>query len=192
MEQKSWAIIIAVIFLLIIIGSIFSVPILERIDSAIAPRFRPGIWDQPVIRPPLNSTAGLFDYPFMFQYNLEASSGFVEKHKKYYRPTFVIGKGKTATIVLDVTSMANHPITVRVSAIDDLPGGGISYRIPESIVLEPGKTGQISLELTASPDAGLPEVSGNSIEENHQYPVGVWLESGNWTIGQGFFLKLPS
>jgi hypothetical protein len=192
MEQKFWAIIIAVILLLIVIGSIFSVPILERIDSTIAPRFHPGIWDQPVIRPPLNSSAGLFDYPFMFQYNPEASSGFVEKYKKYYRPTFVIGKGKNATIMLDVTSKAQYPITVRLSAIDDLPAGGISYRVPESLVIEPGKNGRMFLELTASPDAGLPEVSGNSIEENHQYPVGVWLESGNWTIGQGFFLKVTS
>jgi hypothetical protein len=192
MERKNWIIILAVFLLFSIIGSFFFIPILEGIDSMIAPRVPLGIWDQPVIQPPPHSTAGLFDYPVMYQYNLDASSGFDGKYKKNYRPTFVIAQGKNATIVLDVTSNARTPVTVMLSAVDDLPAGGISYRIPDSIVIEPGKTVQMNLELSASPDAVLPNVPENSVEEARQYPVGVWLESENWSIGQGFFLKVTS
>ena len=190
MERNTWIAIISALILVFILGSVFLNPLLERIDAQFYPRFHPGIWDQPVIRPPDNSTAGLTGYPFMFQYNLTASTGFASAYKNYYRPTFVISKGRNATIVLDLSSATNHPVRVTLDAIDDLPAGGISFKRPESLVIEPGKTGQINLELSASPDAGLPEITENGGEEAHQYPVGIWLRSENWSVGQGFYLKV--
>ncbi|MDO9323570.1 MAG: hypothetical protein Q7T80_01280 [Methanoregula sp.] len=91
---------------------------------------------------------------------------------------------------MNVTSDAKYPVTVMLSTVDDLPAGGISYKIPDSIQIDPGKTIQMKLELSASPDAALPQVPEISIEEAHQYPVGVWLKSENWSIGQGFFLEV--
>lgn len=190
MERNTWVVIISALILVFILGSVFWNPLLERIDAQFYPRFHPGIWDQPVIRPPENSTAGLTDYPFIFQYNLTASTGFASAYKKYYRPTFVINKGRNATIVLDISSATNYPVTVTLAAVDDLPAGGISFNRSESMVIEPGKTGQMNLELSASPEAGLPEIPENGGEEAHQYPVGVWLRSENWSVGQGFYLKV--
>lgn len=190
MEKRSYIIILAILLLLCTAGFFFMIPILDAIDSHFYPRIRPGIWDQPVIRPPDNSSTGLFDYPFMFQYDLNASTGFESVSKKYYRPNFVIAQGKNATIIVDVTSNAKHPVTVTLAVVEDLPAGGISYTIPDSILLDPGQTGHLKLELSASPDASLPSFPENTFEETQQYPVGVWLKSEDWSIGQGFYLKV--
>ncbi|MFA4878099.1 MAG: hypothetical protein WC586_11870 [Methanoregula sp.] len=190
MKRNTWIVIISALILVFILGSFLLNPLLERIDAQFYPRFHPGIWDQPVIRPPENSTVGLTDYPFMFRYNLTASTGFASAYKKYYRPTFVIIKGRNATIVLDVFSATKHPVTVTLAAVDDLPAGGISFNRPDSIVIGPGDTRQMDLELFASPKAGLPEIPESGGEEAHQYPVGVWLRAENWSVGQGFYLRV--
>jgi hypothetical protein len=52
MERNTWIVIISALILVFILGSIFWNPLLERIDAQFYPRFHPGIWDQPVIRPP--------------------------------------------------------------------------------------------------------------------------------------------
>ena len=154
------------------------------------PEFQPGIWDQPVIRPPYNSTAGLFDYPFMYQYDLNASTGFASVYKKYYRPTYVLARGKNATIILNVTSYSKSPVNVTVTAIDNLPASGIGYLNPGSIVIKPGESRQFSLGIYALPNASLPD-DPSLIEEGEQkIAVGPWLESEDWQIGQGFYLKM--
>jgi len=153
------------------------------------PEFQPGIWDQPVIRPPINSSAGLFTYPFMYQYDLGASTGFESVYKKYYRPTFVITPGKNATIVINVTSYSRYTVNVTLAAIDDLPSGGITYTQPGSITLTPGKSGFLTLKLSASPNASLPADPTLIVEGERKLPVGLWLESEGWRIGQGFYVK---
>lgn len=190
MEKRSYSIILAIFLLLCTAGFFLMIPILDAIDSHFYPRIHPGIWDQPVIRPPNNSSAGLLDYPFMFQYDLNESTGFESVSKKYYRPNFVIAKGKNATIVLDITSNAKHPVTVVLSEVDNLPAGGISYTVPHRIHLDPGQTGHLKLELSASSNASLMSFTKNTFEETQQYPVAVWLKSEDWSIGQGFYLKV--
>jgi len=154
------------------------------------PEFQPGIWDQPVIRPPNNSSAGLFDYPFMYEYDLNESTGFDTIYKKYYRPTLVIAPGKNATIVLNVTSYSRHTIIVSLANADNLPAEGVGYVNPGSIILEPGTSKHMALELNAAQNATRSEVSGDLEEGENKLPVGLWLESDDWKIGQGFYLKL--
>ncbi|MDD1702321.1 MAG: hypothetical protein LUQ31_05015 [Methanoregula sp.] len=128
----------------------------------------------------------------MYQYDLDASSGFFAKYKKYYRPTFVLAPGKNATIVLNVTSYSRDTLNVTLAAIDDLPADGITYAQPKSLALAPGTSGKLSLELSASPNASLPKTPDMIAEGDVKLPVGLWLESEDWQIGQGFYLKLGS
>ncbi len=161
-------------------------------SSPNVPEFQPGIWDQPVIHQPYNSSASLFAYPYMFQYDMSRSSGFAIQYRKYYRLTFVIAPGKNATVVLNVTSYSRNTITVSLAAIDDLPADVITYVQPATIVLLPGKSGNLAIDLHAPPDAGRPRNSEMNSEGEIKLPVGVWLESEDWQIGQGFYLKLLS
>jgi hypothetical protein len=193
MKRRALFLLIFGVFLAVILGYLFITDAdHSQTSNRPLPEFQPGIWDQPVIRPPYNATADLFSSPFMYQYDLDASSGFSAKYKKYYRPTFVLSPGKNATIVLNVTSYSHDTLNVTLAAIDDLPADGITYAQPKSLVLAPGTSGKLSLELSASANASLPKTPDMIAEGEVKLPVGLWLESEDWRIGQGFYLKLGS
>jgi len=154
------------------------------------PKFQPGIWDKPVIKFPVNSTAGIADYPFMFQYDLLASHGFDAHYANHVRPTFVLSKGKHAVIAMNVTSYSTEPCTISFEEMIGFPEGDIQYIIPAPIVLEPYSSKELALELyiphnaTRSSGTEPPDMIGQEI------PVGLFLTSGEWSVGQGFFLNV--
>lgn len=154
------------------------------------PEFQPGIWDEAVIQFPENSSAGMNDYPFMFEYELNASRGFENVYRNYYRPTFVMSRGKTGTIMVNVTSHSTVPLTITLKGADDLPERIGVTLIPKTVVLKPGTSQIVQGVLDASgygPDQTMTPITA---EHEQKYPVGLWLEAGSWSIGQGFYLKM--
>ncbi len=131
------------------------------------------------------------DYPFMFGFALNASSGFENVYRKFYRPTFVLARGRTGTIGINITSYSTMPLNVTLKRADDLPKPiGIAL-VPKTIFLRPGESRMVQVVLNASGNLSGP--AGTITAENEQeIPVGLWLTDGNWSIGQGFYLKLVS
>ncbi|MGB7787238.1 hypothetical protein [Methanoregula sp.] len=190
MEKRTFILLCSGILLAAILGLLLmAAPDQSGSAAQPLPRFQPGIWDQPVIRPPYNSSAGLFDYPFMYQYELNASTGFASAYKKYYRPTYILAPGTNATIVMNVTSYSRQPIRISVVAIDNLPAYGFGYVQPGPLVLRPGESRLLSVQVYALPDASLPDDPSLVEEGDRQLACGPWLEAEGWQIGQGFYLK---
>ena len=96
---------------------------------------------------------------------------------------------KNATVAINVTSYSRYTVNVTLAAIDDLPSGGITFRQPGSIFIAPGESRLLKLELSASQNASLPADPTLIYEGENKLPVGLWLESEGWRIGQGFYLK---
>jgi hypothetical protein len=154
------------------------------------PVFQPGIWDKPVIRFPPNSPAGITDYPFMFVYDLTASHGFDAQYADHVRPTFVLSKGKHAVIVMNVTSHSLEPCTVSFEEMIGFPEGYVEYTGPAPVLLEPGSSKEMALEVYLPENTTFPSGTGSPDPSGQEMPVGLFLQSGDWAVGQGFFLKV--
>jgi len=154
------------------------------------PAFQPGIWDKPVIKYPPNSTAGMTDYPFLFQYDLVASHGFDAQYAEHVRPTFVLSKGKHAVIVMNVTSHSPEPCRVSFGEMIGFPEGYVQYIAPAPVLLGPGSSTGMALEVYLPENATFPSGTGSPDSSGQEMPVGLFLQSGDWAVGQGFFLKV--
>jgi len=157
------------------------------------PKFQPGIWDKPVIKFPPNSTAGMQDYPFIFQYDLSASYGFDAQYVNHIRPTFVLSKGKHAVIAMNVTSQSMEMCTISFDKMIGFPEEGyVRYAVPSPVVLEPGSSKEMILEMYFPENATHTSGTGSTDMSGQEIPIGLFLTSGEWSVGQGFFLKIIS
>jgi hypothetical protein len=150
------------------------------------PGFQPGIWDQPVIESPDWWDGSDLAYPFMFSFSLTTSGGFERVYRTYYRPTFVLARGHTANIIIDLVSHSDSDTNISLSKILNLPEAVSVRLIPESVTLASNKNKTISLEIT---DNNPSRSVYNGKEINESESVGLLLNGDDWVIGQAFYLK---
>jgi len=127
--------------------------------------------------------------PFMFEINLESSTGFEEKylsHNNFGTPVFIISKQKSAKIILTVSSLSVDYLQTSFKRIDGLPNGVIITPNEEFINLQPFEQDKMELEITVIPSADS-MVLDKSIEGNY---IQIVLSGNEYDIATGFWLKI--
>lgn len=127
--------------------------------------------------------------PFMFEIDLESSSGFEEKYLSYSNfgtPVFVISKQKSAKITLTVSSLSTDYLHASFKGIDGLPNGVIITPDEEFITLQPFEQKKIELEIIALHSADS-MASDEAIEEKY---IQILLSGNGYAVATGFWLKI--
>ena len=127
--------------------------------------------------------------PFMFEIDLESSSGFEEKylsHNNFGTPMFVISEQKSAKITLMVSSLSADHIQTSLKRIDGMPNEVIVTPNEEFITLQPFEQKKIELEIMAFTSADS-IVLEDVIEGKY---IQIVLSGNGHDIATGFWLKI--
>lgn len=126
---------------------------------------------------------------FMFEIDLESSSGFEEKHlshNNFGTPVFIISEQKPAKITLTISSLSADYLQTSLKRIDGLPNGVIITSNEEFINLQPYEQKKIELEIIAFPSANSIALD-EAIEGKY---IQIVFSGNGYDIATGFWLKI--
>lgn len=120
----------------------------------------------------------------MFKIDINLSYGFERKYTVTWgKPVFVLSRGKSACVVLSLSSLSDNIVYISLGRVDGLPEEVIVRLEPESYALQPGERVKLKLNITVPLTA---PTSKSSPEEFAR----LWLKSDGWSVGRAFYLEI--
>lgn len=169
-----------IIPLLVLISGCVSIPEAHPAPTPeIAPI--PAVTTPPPIEPTIEQT--LQQLLFTFEIDMNSSYGFERKYLEHGTPVFVLSKGKSAAIILSISSLSNRTVQLSLEEVKAHTDGVIARLEPESYALKPGEQAILELNITVSPAAA-------STLEMPLPDELIALHGNGWSIGKSFKLKI--
>lgn len=182
LKLTSFKTIIALIFLplLVLISGCIDIP---EAQLAPAPEITsiPAVTTPPAIEPFIDQA--LQQLLFTFEIDMNSSYGFERKYLEHGTPVFVLSKGKSAAIVLSISSLSNRTVQISLEEVK-VHTDGVNARLePESYALKPDEQAKLELNITISP-AATPTPEMPLPDEL------IALSGDGFAIGKSFKLKI--
>lgn len=164
--------------LLILFSGCVSIP---EAQPALTPEIAPipAVTTPQPIEPPIEQAPQPL---FTFEIDINSSYGFERKYLEYgtfEKPVFVLSRGKSATIVLLLSSLSNQTIQISLEDLK-LPDGVVAKLKPESYALKSDGKAKLELNITVSPTAASAPLPDEMIA----------LRGDGFAIGKSFKLKI--
>lgn len=139
--------------------------------------------------------------PFIFEFDTDSSYGFSRiylSHGTFGTPVFMLPKGRSATIVILVSSLSDSTLHVSLERIDGLQLGVTAELKPEILTLKPHEQKELELTVSISTSSPVSSSNGNgkqlreeTIRESIQGEfIQLVLKGNGYDLGNGFLLKI--
>ncbi len=133
--------------------------------------------------------------PFIFEFDTDSSYGFSRiylSHGTFGTPVFMLPEGRSATVVILVSSLSDNILHVSLERIDGLQHGVKVELKPEIFTLKPYEQKELELTVSISYSNGnakqlKEETTGESIQGEF---IQIILKGNGYDLGNGFLLKI--